>query len=138
MKNVLKISLTLLTTSAGMFSHVALADGPLKTLSCSAKGVSYTVTMTSEFAPGSKISTNIALTRFSVNPDGTARIESDEEAVFQDQIFDNETKAMTFFKRNDVILQSEDGTFRVLSMAKKTLMVLNTKSGIAKTLSCKL
>lgn len=118
-------------------STAAFANEPLKVLNCSGKAVSYTVTLTSEFAPASRILSNIALDKFQVNPDGTARIESEEEAVFMDQIFDSEVKANKYFQRNDVILNSADGTILVLSVQKSTLSVLNLEAKTSKTLSCR-
>jgi hypothetical protein len=122
---------------AALTSLSVFANEPLKVLNCSGKGVSYTVTLTSEFAPSSKILTNIDLTKFQVNPDGTARIESDEEAVFEDQIFDNVAKALKYFKNNDVALTSADGAVLVLSVKKSTLTVQDPDTLISKTLLCR-
>jgi hypothetical protein len=122
---------------AALTSLSVFANEPLKVLSCSGKGVSYTVTLTSEFAPSSRILTNIDLTKFQVNPDGTARIESDEEAVYEDQIFDNAGKALKYFKNNDVSLKSADGAVLVLSVKKSTLTVLDLDTKISKTLPCR-
>ncbi len=115
----------------------AFANEPIKRMSCSGKSISYTVTITSDFAPGSKILTNIALTQFQLNPDGTARLQSDEDAVYTDDIFDNTQSALRHFRNNDAILKSADGTQLILSLKKSTLTVLNSDGTVARTLSCK-
>lgn len=113
------------------------ADEPIKVLSCKGKAESYTVAITSEFAPSSKILTNVSMTKFSVNPDGTARIEYETDAPTLDRIFSNRASAMRFFRKNDIVLSADEGTIFVLSLREVTLSVLDMQTRTARKLPCK-
>ncbi len=114
----------------------AQAADSVASVTCTKGSASYTVVVTSRLGPSSKLMTNVNVSQFSVNPDGTGRMISDEVETTMDRIFDTKDQALAFFDKHEVILRTPSGKTFILSLGVKGFMILDFDKMDTLTLRC--
>lgn len=131
MKTQFKVVLFLLLNSVAMASFASAVH----TTTCELKGKSFTVSLSSEMAPGSRLIYQTRLTEYSVNPDGTARVIRDDEEASISRIFDTKQKAKAFYHAHGIYLKNSVGDVFLFSLKNKILMVLDSNQEASKIMS---